>query len=657
MLARRIIAVSPDAAFAEQLATALHVAGGAVDAHHTLASLGAGDLEAALCVIHVDGELAGAASEILPRLTGDCRVIAVLPRSSLVSVVDLMQASDRVAGMMIAEDFDSRLLSAMATRILSGDIFGLDKIMVSGTQVHSELVGDYEEKSLCMARIAGLAEQVRVPRKYHASIEQCVDEMLMNAMYDAPVDELGKHIFADIPTKARITLRTHPVVVEYAYDGRQFAISVRDAFGSLDRATMLRVLHKCLHADEQIDRKASGAGVGLYLMVNSATTVHFNVVPAVATEAVCAFAFESPKLQLQQLGFFEERTDVTGKLATPSRQLPASTLRAVARLRLPPRPSRRGLVAVLSAAIIAVVAIGIVAWPHLFPTTNKTRVTFTTIPKGATIEIDGRPAGTATSGTLAVDDLEIGHAYGVVARLEGYQPKHTLVEPLDGTNNLTLELQRLTPTVALDSEPTGAAVEIDGKPMGSTPLALTSLAPGADVAIVFKRPGYHDATARVKVPGRGEQTHFMQKLEVSDDFVRVRFVSKPPGAQVIEQAAAPRSDRTYTPAELFVEANKVQRFMLTMPNHVPLVIEPFTPVRGAGVVEKGGTLVEGVTLRIEATSGGKVTVAGAPHCTDLAVPLDCTLAPGSYVVDYVGPKSAKATRTVKVADQDATVKF
>ena len=130
VLARRIIAVSPDKAFSKQLAVALKAAGGAVDAHTSMDSLGKGDLQAALVVIHLDGPLAGVAPELLPRLTADTRVIAILPRSNLSAVVDIMQASERVAGMMVAEDFDSRNLSSMATRVLAGDIFGLEKMIL-----------------------------------------------------------------------------------------------------------------------------------------------------------------------------------------------------------------------------------------------------------------------------------------------------------------------------------------------------------------------------------------------------------------------------------------------------------------------------------------------------------------------------------------------
>ena len=101
MLARRIIAISPDEPFGKQLATALKAAGGVVDAYQTLDSLNRGELQAALCVMHLDGDLAAASAELLPRLVGDCRVIAILPRSNLAAVVDIMRASERVAGIMV----------------------------------------------------------------------------------------------------------------------------------------------------------------------------------------------------------------------------------------------------------------------------------------------------------------------------------------------------------------------------------------------------------------------------------------------------------------------------------------------------------------------------------------------------------------------------
>jgi hypothetical protein len=657
MLFRRIVAVSPDRGFGKQLAMALKVAGGAVELHHTLDTVGPDDLAAALWVVHLDGEFDDAPAELLPRLAPETRAIVVVPRLQLASVVEVMQASDRVAAVMTAEDFDAGALSAMARRLLTGEVFGLEKLVMWGVQLHSQLVGDYHEKSLCMSQVAAFSELVGAPRAYREAIEQCLDEMVMNALYDAPVDATGKPIFAGVPTRTRIALRTEQmVVVQYAYDGRRFALSVRDAFGSLERGTVLRVLHKCLHAAQPVDRRDGGAGVGLYLMARLASTLYFHVAPGIATEVVCVFDLDAPESRLADAGFFVEQLEDPDLPAGQGRQFSAGALRAASR-----RPPDRFVTLGLSLAIVAtLVLIVIAAWPRVFGI-HSAEVAFTTIPAGAAIDVDGHPAGVATAGTLVVGGLAIGQDYAVVARRDGYQTRQIVMQPRAGSNQLTIELAPQTATVDLDSEPSGAAVEIGGRPMGETPLTLTSLAPGTQVAIAFKRAGYHGASARLRVPAAGEKTHLVEHLEVSDDAARVRFVSDPPGAQVIRIGeATPAADRTYTPAEVLVEAGAPQRFMLTMPGRVPLVIPPFTAARdatGTTVIEKGGALVEGATLHLEAAKGGKVTIAGAPHCVELAVPAECTLAPGSYTVEYAGPDSAHATRAITLAAQDTSVAF
>ncbi len=368
MLARRIVAVSPDKAFGKQLAVALQAAGGAVDLHTSLEELGTGELQAALVVIHLEGELAGIAPTLLARLSGTTRLIAILPRSNLAAVVDVMQASERVSGMMVADDFDGRRLSAMMTRVLAGDIFGLEKLVPWGTQIHSALVGDYQEKSRCISQVSELAEQLGVRRKYREAIEQCLDELLMNALYDAPVDEEGRQIYSEIPTKTRLSLRVEQkVIVQFACDGTRFALSVRDAFGTLERATVLRYLHKCLHDEQQIDRKVGGAGLGLYLITSSSTEVYFNVLPGVATEAACAFDLTTPKLQLESFGFFMEKIDAAGRLAAgPSRRIPAGTPHPVERRAADSASGSRTTIAGLTIAIaVTLLLIVVAAWQRL----------------------------------------------------------------------------------------------------------------------------------------------------------------------------------------------------------------------------------------------------------------------------------------------------
>lgn len=657
MLARRIIAVSPDKGFGKQLATALKAAGGTVDLHQHLSELAKGEIAAALVVVHLEGELSTAAAQIVPRLAGEGKLIAILPKTNLAAVVDIMQSSDRVAGIMMADNFDSRQLSAMAMRVVAGDIFGLEKMITWGTLVHSQLVGDYQEKSLCIAQISEFAEMMGVRRKYREAIEQCIDEMLMNALYDAPVDESGKPLFSEIPMKTRISLRVEQkAVVQYACDGHRFAVSVRDAFGTLERNTVLRYLHKCLHAEQQIDRKAGGAGLGLYLMANSASTVYFNVLPGVATEAVCVFDLDASKLQLERFGFFHERIDAAGRLATgASRRLPAGHPVERRRSPAPPPAPQRGLIAALSLAIIAVLAlVGVAAYPRLFPQKQLALVTFTTIPKGATIEIEGRNEGTAADGTL-VRELEVGRAYPVVVRLDGYEPKTSVVQPQKDGNQVTFELQARTATVVLDTQPSDATVESEGTVLGTTPLAITSFPPSTNVQLVIKKTGYRPATVNLDVPGPGKELRLVQPLAISDELARVKLVSEPLGAQVYQNGQLLAG--VQTPAEVLVEAGKVQRFTLLLPGHVPALIDPFTPARGAVGIVKTGKLVPGVPLKIETSHAGKLVVMGVPHCRDLPTPqAECMVAAGTYTVE-LAVQNWKFTRKVKVGTKPTAAKF
>lgn len=564
--ARRIVVSSPDAELGQRLATGVAALGMVEVLPGDDALLGPSTT--ALHVVHLADRQARARLRGAP---AGGPIIAVSPGSDLAAIVEIMQASERIAAVVVAVDL--RELAALASRTLAGDPCGLDGVVAVGTQIDEHRVVDHAEKLACLAQVVGLAERARVSGQTRASIEQCVDEMVTNALYDAPVDVRGRALFAGVSARARVALRSdHRVVVQYACDGARFAVAVRDAFGRLTRQTVLDHLAKGLHAAAPVEHKVGGAGLGLYLMANAATALSFHVTPGIATEVICVFELGAPTCALAQLGFVQG--DPIGRRATgPAR-----------RLRAGPRAWGRPLIAVLAAVMVLVGAVAARRWIA-----------------------DGTPAAVAT--------------------------------------------------VELESRPPGAAAEVDGRALGSTPLTVTSLAPGAAVSIVFRRTGYRAATLRLVVPGAGERAHVVQPLELSDEMVRVRFVSRPAGAAIVESGQPPTTDRTYTPAELFVAADQVHRFTLTMPGHVPLVIEPFTPGRGAPVLDKGGDLVEGATLRIEASIDGKVTVAGAPHCQEVALPVDCTLAPGRYVLAYLGPDHAKISRTVTMATGASIERF
>jgi hypothetical protein len=554
----RIIIVATDEIWAQDLAARLRIPGTAVEIRTSLDAV-SGE-PPALCVLYM-----APGFEHLPAQT-----IVVVPRSNLASSVDLLQRYERVVAVALPEP---DALAELAKRFLGGEPFGLSRVLPAKTQIFVQVVGDAADKARCQAQISELVERVNLPVARRAPIEQCVDEMLMNALYDAPVDTRGSHIFAGVPARARITMRTEQtVVVQYGFEGSRFAVGVRDAFGSIDRATIVRFLHKSLHAAQAVDSRAGGAGLGLYLMATAATAVLFHIIPGVATEVVCVFDTNAP--ELDQLAIVVH--DPSGRPAAK----PARRIVLV-------RPRLRRAVKIAAPALVAL-ALGAVAWPKLFPS-PEARLTITTTA-GAHISLEGKPAGVATDGTLAFDHLASGRPYRVGVELAGYEPARAVIRPERGANAVALVLQ---PVAVLDvtSQPSAADVEVDGKVMGTTPLHLTTLAPGTDVTVAFARSGYRSMTMHVQVPARGESRAVAESLARADDVVEVHVTSTPPGAVLLRDGQHATADRLYTPADVFVEAGHVQHWTLAMPKHTPFVLEPFTPEQGSPPLEKTGVLV------------------------------------------------------------------
>jgi hypothetical protein len=102
-------------------------------------------------------------------------------------------------------------------------------------------------------------------------ISNAVDEILMNAMFDAPIDTLGKTTLAQTPRSTVIALEGQSAVeMNVGFDGVYVAISAVDHFGSLDKAKLLKHISR-LYSDEEykIKTAVAGAGIGLATVFRS----------------------------------------------------------------------------------------------------------------------------------------------------------------------------------------------------------------------------------------------------------------------------------------------------------------------------------------------------------------------------------------------------
>jgi len=220
-------------------------------------------------------------------------------RAGLIVIGDSLENDEVVAALRTrgldhligdADEPDDDELVVTSVKILSGDIFGLEKYLAWGVRVGEHVVLGYEDKREAMAVVTAYAKEVGARRPVIAKIESVVDELLMNALYDAPaVSVAAEGRPGTPPPDSRALLR-------FACDGRYFAVSVEDDFGCLQKEAILEHL-----ARARLERgrprtptpgdegNGAGAGLGLYFILSSVTRFIANIAPGKRTEVVCLF--------------------------------------------------------------------------------------------------------------------------------------------------------------------------------------------------------------------------------------------------------------------------------------------------------------------------------------------------------------------------------
>jgi hypothetical protein len=299
---RRVLAISADLDQLRRIVVTLERAGAEVDAVRSSEAIAAEVIPHRYVFFSAsDGDVA-ALGALVPKLRDRAHVTIVTPRASLSDLTTYLR-DDRINHVVVGEELDQGVF-VTAQKLLTGDIFGIEKYLPAGTPVHYARLRDFEGRGRAIETVLGYAEQSKMRKQVRAAIGAVCEELLMNALYDAPVDASGRPIFAEIdPHHRRGTRSPRPVSIRYAATDQLFAVAVRDRFGRLSKNTILSYIEKCIQSPNQIDRKTYGSGLGLYLVANAAASYVVNVAYGIATEVVCTFD-RGAKSPLRLLGMF-----------------------------------------------------------------------------------------------------------------------------------------------------------------------------------------------------------------------------------------------------------------------------------------------------------------------------------------------------------------
>lgn len=168
----------------------------------------------------------------------------------------------------------------------------LQNFLDFGFVAHEFAPGTNDDRDQVVASVQGFVDSLGMPKRIGEGFAELTHELLMNAMYDAPVDAEGNHKYAmDRKQQLNLLESERPVVI-CATDGNKLLLQVTDPFGRLERRHVFAGLARGL-AGGEMDRTHGGAGLGMMVCHNSTAGMFYEVVRNKRTTATGVFDLES----------------------------------------------------------------------------------------------------------------------------------------------------------------------------------------------------------------------------------------------------------------------------------------------------------------------------------------------------------------------------
>lgn len=183
----------------------------------------------------------------------------------------------------------SREVVVTAEKLLRRDLFGIEKYLPAfGVEITSFEVRGAQERDDVVECVADHVTWLGAGSEARRAVAAVVDELVTNAVYDAPRTADGKAKYASRDRKEKFALeRSEHVTVRWGSSGDHIAISVADQFGALRPEHVRACLRRCLTDEgDQIEQKAGGAGLGLYTALSYCTQLIVNIENGLRTELI-----------------------------------------------------------------------------------------------------------------------------------------------------------------------------------------------------------------------------------------------------------------------------------------------------------------------------------------------------------------------------------
>jgi CRP-like cAMP-binding protein/CheY-like chemotaxis protein len=182
-----------------------------------------------------------------------------------------------------------------ANKLLSKDLFGIEKYLAWGADIRELTLNSSEKRREINDTVKEHFKSLGVRSSLLDRLDISFEEMLMNAVYDAPTNKAGKPLYNHLPRTEKITLSDeHTAKIRYGCDGLYAAVSVADPFGALSKKVLIDYVESCYHGRAgSMNAEKGGAGRGLHMLIESSDLTIFNVKKNVKTEVIVLFNLEA----------------------------------------------------------------------------------------------------------------------------------------------------------------------------------------------------------------------------------------------------------------------------------------------------------------------------------------------------------------------------
>lgn len=191
--------------------------------------------------------------------------------------------------------FTVRSLLTTLTKVLNKNLFGMEKYLSWGADIQSKSVKTSKDREPLKEEMVAHFKKSGIRNSILDRVYLVAEELLMNAIYDAPTDADGQALFNHYSRKTEVVLeKNQESTFRYAFDGSMIAISVEDPFGALTKEIIIQYLESCYHGKAgTLNVNKGGAGRGLHQIIENSDLTIFNVKKGVRTEVISLFNLEA----------------------------------------------------------------------------------------------------------------------------------------------------------------------------------------------------------------------------------------------------------------------------------------------------------------------------------------------------------------------------